>query len=296
MDSYIEDPSIGIEKVERILDSAHALSLHIPPNCKEYIPHRERRKELITRIKSGDPLVINRNPDQFPIDDEIDLLSFISEMALNLEDWERDIINIVRLESAYFMPQIRTKIMNEGWACFWHYRLMNELDLPQKFHIPFLKSHNQVVTPHLGRINPYHLGFHLFLKIEERYGLEECFIAREVCHDESFLRQYLTEEDCHELNLFSYSLYKRDYVVNEISDGDGWKEIKKSLIRQIGSNSVPKIIIKEVKSNNVLRIHHEHDGRDLELGYAEKVVDYITTLWGGVVRLDTVIEDEPFEI
>lgn len=296
IDSYIEDPSIGIEKVERILDAAHALSLHIPPNCKEYVPHKKRRKDLIKRIKSGDESVKKRNPDQFPIDEEIDLLSFISEMSINLEDWERDLIDIVRAESSYFMPQIRTKIMNEGWASFWHYRLMNDLDLPQKYHIPFLKSHNQVVTPHLGRINPYHLGFHLFNKIEERYGLEECFIAREVCHDESFLRQYLTEEDCFELNLFSYSLYKRDYVINEISDGEGWKEIKSSLIKQIGSNSIPKIIVKEVKPNNVLRIHHEHDGRDLELGYAEKVVDYISTLWGGVVRLDTVIEDEPFEI
>jgi len=186
--------------------------------------------------------------------------------------------------------------MNEGWACFWHYRLMHKLELPQKFHIPFLKSHNQVVRPHMGRINPYHLGFYLFNKIEERHGLEECFIAREVCHDESFLRQYLTKEDCYELNLFSYSLYKKDYVINEISDDEGWKNIKSSLIKQIGSNSIPKIIIKELKQNNVLRIHHEHDGRDLELSYAEKVVDYITTLWGGVVRLDTIIEHEPFEI
>ena len=86
------------------------------------------------------------------------------------------------------------------------------------------------------------------------------------------------------------------YVINEISDNDGWKNIKSSLIKQIGSNSIPKIIVKELKPNNVLRIHHEHDGRDLELSYAEKVVDYITTLWGGVVRLDTVIEHEPFEI
>ena len=72
--------------------------------------------------------------------------------------------------------------------------------------------------------------------------------------------------------------------------------IKKALINQIGSNSIPKIVVSELKSNNVLKIKHEHDGRDLELSYAEKVVDYISTLWGGVVRLDTVIEDEPFEI
>ena len=106
----------------------------------------------------------------------------------------------------------------------------------------------------------------------------------------------MTKEDCYELNLFSYSLYKKDYIINEVSDDEGWKEVKSSLIKQIGSNSIPKILIKELKQNNVLKITHEHDGRDLELSYAEKVVDYISTLWGGVVRLDTVIEEEPFEI
>ena len=269
------------------------LKLHTNKNSNVF---KRAGEALIKKIKAGDESVKGRDPDFFPVEEEIDILAFVAEMALNLEDWERDIIEIVRQESFYFMPQIRTKVMNEGWASFWHYRMMHDLDLPQKYHIPFLKSHNQVVRPHLGRINPYHLGFYLFTKIEERYGLEECFIAREVCHDESFLRQYLTKEDCYELNLFSYSLYKKDYIVNEVSDDDGWKEIKKSLIKQVGSNSIPKIVIRELKSNNVLRIGHEHDGRDLDLGYAEKVVDYISTLWGGVVRLDTVIEDEPFEI
>lgn len=296
IDSYIEDPSIGIEKVEAVLDAAHAISLHIPPNCRDYVPHKKLREDLIKKIKSGDKGSIGRDPDQFPIREEIDLLGFIGEMAVNLEDWESDIIEIVRQESMYFMPQIRTKIMNEGWASFWHFRLMNQLDLPQKYHLPFIKSHNQVVRPHTGRINPYHLGFYLFNKIEERHGLEECFIAREVCHDESFLRQYLTQEDCYELNLFSYSLYKRDYVINEVSDQEGWKEVKNSLINQIGSNSFPKIIVRQLKKNNTLCLSHEHDGRDLELGYAEKVVDYITRLWGGLVKLDTVIEEEHFEI
>ena len=113
--------------------------------------------------------------------------------------------------------------------------------------------------------------------------------------DDNFNKNWM-KEDCYDLNLFSYSLYKRDYVINEVSDNDGWKNIKNSLIKQIGSNSIPKIVISELKPNNVLKIRHEHDGRDLDLSYAEKVVDYISTLWGGVVRLDTVIEEEPFEI
>ena len=90
-------------------------------------------------------------------------------------------------------------------------------------------------------------------------------------------------------------MYKKDYVINEISDDEGWKEIKSSLIKQIGSNSIPKIIVKELKANNVLRIHHEHDGRDLELTEANKVFEHINDLWQGDVKFTTVIEDETWE-
>ena len=195
------------------------------------------------------------------------------------------------------MPQIQTKIMNEGWASYWHYRLMHELDLPQKYHIPFLKSHNQVVQPHIGSINPYHLGFHLFNKIEERHGLEECFIARSTAHDEAFIRQYLTQEDCEELNLFAFSQKKDYYLKNEVSDEDGWKPVKNLLVNQVGANTIPKIYVESIDEGDVLVLHHEHDGRDLELDYADAVVRHIETLWkGGSVKLMTIIEDEPFEI
>jgi stage V sporulation protein R len=78
--------------------------------------------------------------------------------------------------------------MNEGWASFWHYKIMSELDLPQEFHLSFLKFHNQVLRPMVGRINPYHLGFTIFKWIEKNKGLEECFIARSSHNDESFIQ------------------------------------------------------------------------------------------------------------
>ena len=86
----------------------------------------------------------------------------------------------------------------------------------------------------MGGLNPYHLGFYLFKKIEERHGIEECFLARECAHDVSFLRQYLTREDCEDLNLFSFVNNKGTYVVDEISDEEGWKMVKDRLIRKCG--------------------------------------------------------------
>jgi stage V sporulation protein R len=296
---YIENPNIGIKKVEHLLDALHAIQHQTYRFPKKYIPHKQRKKELInllvTKQEQGED-VSEYDTSSVPLEPEYDILGFIIEHSRKLEEWQRDVIEIVQNESQYFMPQINTKIMNEGWACYWHYTIMHELDLPQKFHIPFLKSHNQVIRPHIGGINPYHLGFCMFQKIKERHGMEECFLAREVHHDVSFIRQYLTQEDCEDLNLFSYGLVKNDYMIKEVSDEDGWKKIKNSLISNIGSNTIPIIYVESIEEGNVLTLHHEHDGRDLELEYAERVVDHISTLWGDVVKLITIIEDEPFEI
>ena len=297
---YVENPHIGINKIEQFLDSLHAVQFHIYRHPKEYISHKENKAVLLEEInrkisKGEDPdLSILNN---IPLEPEQDLFSFLLEHGKGYEDWELDLIEITKREAYYFMPQIQTKIMNEGWASFWHYKLMHELDLPQKFHIPFLKSHNQVIQPPTGRINPYNLGFHLFNKIEERHGIEECFIARSSGHDESFIRQYLTQEDCEELNLFAFSSKKDHYLIDDVSDEDGWKPVKNMLINQVGANTIPIIYVESIDEGDILVLHHEHDGRDLELDYAEKVVGHINTLWkGGLVKLMTIIEDEPFEI
>jgi len=298
IDKLIEDPTIGIDAVEDILDSAHALSMNVPHRYVPYVSQKDQKRQLVSDIKGGlyDNSFHVPDPEKVPVSNEINILAFLADQSPILEEWQRDLLLIVEEEAHYFMPQIRTKIMNEGWASYWHYRLMHELELPSSMHIPFLKTHNEVVRPHPASINPYHLGFHLFRKIEERHGLEECFIARESLNDESFIRQYLTQEDCEELELFSFSLKKDEYVVDDVSDDEGWKNIKEDLIKQVGGNSIPIIEIDNVDESNVLCLIHEHDGRDLELDYADAVVHHISKLWGDVVKLDTIIEDEPFEI
>ena len=196
----------------------------------------------------------------------------------------------------YFMPQAMTKIMNEGWASFWHYKIMSELDLPQEFHLSFLKFHNQVLRPMVGRINPYHLGFTIFKWIEKNMGLEECFIARSSHNDESFIRTYLNKDICEELNLFSYSKKKKEWTIDDIADEGGWKQIRSDLIKNVGLNSLPNIYIKELQKDHTLVLEHEHDGRDLDLDYAHNVCDHLLDLWGDDFKFFTVIEEEPFEI
>tara|TARA_A100001015_G_scaffold313078_1_gene419507 strand:+ start:337 stop:1620 length:1284 start_codon:yes stop_codon:yes gene_type:complete len=286
---YVEDPWIGIEKVEKVIDACQALTFQIPRHPIDIGSLKEEYNTHKVSEKIADMAI--------PPYKEYDILGFILDFSKELPDWKRDIISIIRDEAHYFMPQIRTKTMNEGWACFWHYKILHELNMPQKYHIPFLKSHNQVVRPHIGRINPYHLGFHLFNAIEERHGLKECFIAREIHNDESFIRQYLTQEDCEDLNLFSYSKTEsRDLIVDDVSDVEGWKSVKSNLIQQTGANSIPVIYIESVESDSTLVLHHEHDGRDLQIKYAEHVLEHCKHLWESDVQLITMLDGAPYEI
>ena len=297
--SYVEDPSIGIRKVEQIIDAIHTIQHQTYRYPKEYISNSQKKKDLVKELKTkteNDEKFDQIDIEKVPLEPEYDILGFILEHNSSLEEWERDILEIIRDESQYFMPQIRTKVMNEGWASYWHYTILHELDLPAEYHLPFLKSHNQVIRPHVGGINPYHVGFYMFNKIKERHGIEECFLAREVNHDESFIRQYLMQEDCEELNLFSFSPKKSDYVVTDVSDESGWKNVKQGLIDQIGANTIPVIYVESIDEGNTLVLHHEHDGRDLEIDYAERVVEHLKNIWKNPVKLLTIIEDEPFEI
>ena len=156
----------------------------MPKNSENIFQDRDRTERLLW--EKEDELFLDDKKDY-------DLLGFIRKNARNLEDWQKDLIEMVERRAKYFIPQAKTKIMNEGWAVTIHEKIMHDLELPDKYQIAFLKSHNQVVRPIVGRINPYHLGYTIFKKIEEKYGFEECKIAREVHDDESFIRKYLDQ-------------------------------------------------------------------------------------------------------
>ncbi|SHG51784.1 stage V sporulation protein R [Thermosyntropha lipolytica DSM 11003] len=299
--SYIADPSIGYTRVERIIDAAHSIRYQTTRIIGEKRLSREEQKERIISKFSPKPsehpwLEDNKKepmPDleKIPLVPEEDLLLFLYEYA-PLKDWEKDILMIVREESLYFLPQIETKIMNEGWASYWHYQILNSLDLPSGLHLEFLKRHNQVVAPLEGGINPYHLGFKIFEKLAEK-NKDPGFIfeVREQERDASFLRRYLDIDLGRELNLFQFKKSGKDYIVSEIADDEGFAKIKETLIANVGMNSIPNIRVVEIGRHNMLMLEHEWEGRELNLEYAHNTVKHIASLWGGKVRLRTRIRN-----
>ena len=211
-------------------------------------------------------------------------------------------LTIVDEQARYFIPQIETKIMNEGWASYWHHKIMNALQLPQEIHLEFLVRHNQVICPHPGGLNPYHVGFCVWQDIEKRFGgvgSEEggrkLFDVRESDRDVASLRRFLTEELCRELDLFAWKPRGEQLVVTEVSDEEHWSDVKNALLKQVAMGGFPMIRIKDAnaRGGRTLLLVHEHDGRDLDLTSAEKTLEHLRTLWSHDVVLETRMRGRP---
>lgn len=298
---YINAPGIGYEKVERILDAAHAIRYNIGRVIgRKEITDEEIRKNRIDDYKKAienksilDKDMVIEEPilDKIPLEPYDDVVGFIIKYG-KLEEWEKDIVRIVKRETEYFMPQIETKTMNEGWASYWHYNILKSLDLPEGLHFEFLKRHNDVVAPILGGLNPYYVGFKMFEDIERRYGKDKIFEVRAMERDASFIRRYLTQELCEELNLFQYGKKSFDYVIEEVSDEGGWKEIRDNLAFTAGLGSIPYIRVTDLNTRDLtLTLEHVYDGRELEATYAKETLKYVQQLWGYKVRLLTKNKD-----
>lgn len=297
--SYINDPSIGYESVEKLLNGAHGIKLQTSRVVGEKrISDEDVKKKRLDDYKNRNtnysiikPYVKEAPPEveKIPLNPEDDVLYFVSHYG-DLEDWEQNILEVVRKETRYFIPQIETKIMNEGWASYWHYNILKKLDLEPSLHLEFIKRHNDVITPMLGRINPYFMGFKIYEDIVEKYGIEKIFEVRALERDESFIRRYLTKELCEELNLFEYVKRNTNYEITEVSDDQGWRQIRNTLSSSCGMGMIPHIrVIDMSKSDKTLTLEHVYDGRELQLDYTKETLKYMVDLWKHKVCLKTVV-------
>lgn len=302
--TYHEDPSIGLDRVETILDAAHALSLQCRRNLAVHKLSEEdaRKAALDAAAPRPDPFQrIHRAPEyvepdlrKTPVVPDQDLLLFIRDHNPYLSEWEKDLLTIAHEEAQYFIPQIETKIMNEGWASYWHKRILDSLELDPDLAFEFVVRHNQVVRPHEGSINPYHLGLRIWEDIHRRAGADaeaEIFAVREADRDTSFLRRHLTEELIRDLDLFQYQRKGNEYVITEVADGEGWRDIRDTLIANVGTNTIPviRVIDGDSGGKRTLVLEHVHDGRDLHPEYAERTLAFVYQLWQHEVALETVM-------
>ncbi|MEC3796192.1 stage V sporulation protein R [Bacillus velezensis] len=308
----------GIKEVESFLDAILAIQEHIDPSLVRpkllWSVDDEEEDEEETAPSPYDDLWGMDKPKQvkkkkgkkpFPPRPEKDILLFIEEHSRELEPWQRDILTMMREEMLYFWPQLETKIMNEGWASYWHQRIIRELDLTSDEAIEFAKLNAGVVQPSKTGINPYYLGLKIFEDIEERYdnptdemkktgvkpgsGREKMFEVREIESDISFIRNYLTKDLVMREDLYLFQKQGRDYKVIDKE----WKAVRDQLVNMRVNGGFPYLTVNEgdYLKNNELYIKHWYEGIELDLKYLEKVLPYLYQLWGRSVHIESVLED-----
>ena len=298
----------GAARVEAILDAALSLEAHIGVSkgmkrvrYPEYLagrtedkdPFRKRFHSLdddAPREKRG----TEKERSPIPPHPEQDILWFIANYAPDLEGWERDIFLAVREESFYFYPVFATQIMNEGWASYWHARLLREADfLPQDEYVDAIKTHSDVVRPYAGSrqvtlsVNPYHLGFSMWEKIIEEHDTDYAFHLAQEEDDFSFVRNYLTEDLARELELFGYRARRNGSI--EVVDAD-INELRETILAPKFNFGAPMVNVKGTRLDGTLELAHDYetDGNGLDLERAHKVLDYVHRVWRRPVDLLTV--------
>jgi stage V sporulation protein R len=299
----------GEARVEVILDAALALEQYIdfhqglrrapypeyveeeaPPAPDAFRARFDRlQDERAPRAGHGE-----RRRSPLPPAPERDLLWFAATYAPELEGWERDIILAVREESFYFYPVFACQIMNEGWASYWHARLLREADfLPQQVYLEAIRAHSDVVRPYAGEreialsVNPYHLGFKMWEAIIAEQGLEAARRIVREDDDYSFVRNHLTEELAQELKLFTYAGERDGDLKVEAAD---IHRLREGLLAPKFNFGAPTVYVTRVGVDGTLELRHDHetDGRGLDFPRAERVLEYIHRVWRRPVSLATV--------
>ncbi|HMO56553.1 MAG TPA: SpoVR family protein [Roseiflexaceae bacterium] len=312
---YIRRPEAQTQQpIVEVDDRAVVEGLHVDRDyMKGYINPPEFLEQQRQRI--DDEQARQRN---FPENPQKDILLFLMNYA-PLERWQHSILEIIRNEAYYFAPQGMTKVLNEGWASFWHAEIMTRKALRPSELIDFADHHAGVVAVHPGRLNPYKLGIELLRDVEERWntgrfgkeyedcddlaakrswdkqlglGRQKIFEIRRLYNDVTFLDEFLTPEFCLEQKLFTFR-YNRDTDFYEIASRE-FKEIKEKLLFRMTNFGQPFIFVENGNYNNrgELYLRHRHEGVDLKMDYARDTMRNIHRIWTRPIHLETMIDDK----
>jgi stage V sporulation protein R len=338
---------LGIEKVEGFIDACLCLENLIDPMSPFIVRKAPERQEKpgdepeaqkeVPRLRAKDymegfinpPAFVDQQrkrlekerdkPKKFPEHPERDVLLFMLKHA-PLESWERDLLEIVRDEAYYFAPQRQTKILNEGWASYWHSKIMTQKALKASEIIDYADHNAGVLSAAPGQFNPYKVGIELLRFIEERWdkgrfgkewnecddfearrtwdkrvglGRQKIFEVRKLYNDVTFVDEFFTEDFCRENKFFSFSLNERSG--NYEIDSREFRKVKEKLLFQLTNFGEPVIMIEDANHDNrgELLLRHRHEGTDLHDQHARATLTALERIWRRPVNLRTVLENKP---
>ncbi len=332
---------LGVEEVESFIDICLSVENLIDVHQHDF-PYRrgysdfkseELKKVDVPRLKSKPYMDKYINPAEFledqkkkvieqkleskkiPAKPERDILKFIIDYA-NLDDWKKDVLNIIRDESYYFAPQTQTKIMNEGWASYWHSKIMTQKIAKDMEIIDYADAYSSVMATSPGQINPYKIGVELFKHIEDRWnkgkfgleyincddyakkrdwntetglGREKIFEVRSFYNDVNFIDEFLDEEFAHQQKLYEYAQDPK--TGNVVIVSKDYQKVKKRLLEQLtnGGNPIIEVVDGNYKNRSQLLLVHKYLGVEIKLDYAHQVLINLEKLWTRPISLETTI-------
>ena len=347
----------GLQEVEERIDRFLSLENLIDPHSvfmrreEEKVPVEERRKRAdaevarfpakgymdryinppmkLARERAAKQAEVEKAKERFPEKPVRDVLLFLLQHA-PLEDWEADILSIIREEAYYFAPQGQTKIMNEGWASYWHSTIMTNYALRDSELIDYCEHHAGTLATSPGHLNPYKLGIELLRDIERRWntgrygpaydacddmavrrewgkdkapkgrvvgqgsaGRRKIFEVRGLYNDVTFLDEFLTPEFVEDQKLYHYRqdpATGKMVVVNHEFD-----KIKQQLLFILTNHAQPYIFVMDgnYRNRGELYLTHRHNGADIDIKYAVETLKQLQRVWKRPVHLSARIDDEP---
>jgi len=298
-----EDDDDPQDKSGRLRSKGYMESFINPP---EYLAAQKKKREDEEK----------RQKRRFPEQPQRDVMAFLIEHA-PLDHWQRDVLEIVRDEAYYFAPQAMTKIMNEGWAVFWHSRILTEKALTAAEIIDYADANSGVLATSPGRLNPYKLGVELFRSIVDRWnrgqfgkewdecdsmdlkrnwdrrtglGMKRVFEVRKLYNDITFIDEFFTLEFCIEQKFYSFGFSERSGNWEIMSRE--FKKVKHQLLSQLTNRGQPVIVVEDgnFENKSELLLRHIHEGTDLDGGQARDTLRNASKLWTRPVSLLTKIE------
>ena len=338
---------VGIEKVETFIDDCLSLENLIDPYRSPARPVvTDKSEEGSEYDKPGEELPRLRvdrdymesyiNPEHYmeqqkkrveeeqqkakrtPESPDRDVMGFLLEHA-PLEPWERDVLAVIRREAYYFAPQAQTKIMNEGWATYWHSKILTEKAADGSEIVEYADRCAGVLATAPGQLNPYKLGVELFRHVEQRWnkgqfgkewedcddlsarqtwdrrldlGRQKIFEVRSLYTDVTFIDEFLTPDFVIDQKLYSFGFNAKN---------DRWEvesrafaEVKEKLLFQLtnAGNPIIAVVDSNHKNRGELLLYHDHQGVDLRKDYAEAVLASLQRIWRRPVEIDTVVEEK----
>ncbi len=299
------------ESLEEERLAIHGTKFKTKPFMEEFVnPPEVLKEERRKRLKELE------REERFPAKPQRDVLKFLIENA-PLRRWQRDILQIIRDEAYYFAPQGMTKIMNEGWASYWHSKIMTTRALEASEVIDYADHHSGTMGTRPGVLNPYKVGIELFRDIEERWntgrfgpeydacddyrarrewnretglGREKIFEVRKIYNDITFIDEFLTQDFCDRSELFTYKFDR--HSGNYVIESREFKAIKDKLLDSLANLGRPIIHVDDgnFKNRGDMHLTHEYHGVPLKLDYARATLENLHRIWSRGVHLETQVD------